>query len=396
MSTCLIRRPGQGGPAAGVVAIMCAFNRPNQLLALVLGLCAWVGTGRHAAAAGPFAVHFISATSPQAVELYRPAAAAAPALWSLATTRETPIDDGRVVLNADGQQATLLSQGGRTVFVLVGPAEARFSAVQDGDMGRVDVALLRGRMITLRSGGEPDQAWFSCVGTDGRTILAEGPIGQGLMFMGVRTDALEIAIQPPTGQALGAPIKLGGEDKVLAPNQLVTYTMADRTLREIAFASLPPSLAHAVQDTGLQSANLVRGAVQNSLVSEVTQWDYSAQRELVLRVVEQPERIEIRQTAQTVTAGEQRVNDRGAAPQTPGFEGANQTFPYSPASSSVVFGAGFNDILRLSRQANGLLTRTGSRGLGFNGPSRLALPGTLRAPGGVAPAVGPAGLGAPP
>jgi hypothetical protein len=143
---------------------------------------------------------------------------------------------------------------------------------------------------------------------------------------------------------------------------------------------------------GVASAQAARPGLESDLFINITSWDYYGGEEYVTSRIEAGRfRPEIRQVVtQAITLQRAAAANSGVA-KTTGFPAANEVPLLSPAALSVANPTANVTAIQLNSQARGLLTQTGSRGLGFRGLSQLAIPGLF---GTGTPTVGPAGLGA--
>lgn len=143
---------------------------------------------------------------------------------------------------------------------------------------------------------------------------------------------------------------------------------------------------------GVASAQAARPRLESNLFVNITSWDFYGGQEYVTSRLEAGRfRPEIRQVVTSVTTPQRVASASKAIPETSGFPAANEVPLLSPAALSVVNPIENVTAIQLNIQARGLLTQTGSRGLGFRGLSQLAIPGLF---GSGTPTVGPAGLGA--
>ncbi|MBK8269730.1 MAG: hypothetical protein IPK83_16120 [Planctomycetes bacterium] len=185
-------------------------------------------------------------------------------------------------------------------------------------------------------------------------------------------------------------VKVGDAEHTIASGKRITVEAAAPVESDIGTWRSDNGLAfHQVAaDLSVKSARDARVKVQGELLDTVVQWDQFAQPANIEPLPEgnnvQPE---IRQNVAAVQNAVQNTTNRSGSPQTPNVQGANEVPSLSPGSISV---GGVTAVNQNNAQARNLLTQTQSRGLGFNGPSRLATPGFLN--GGRT--VGPPGLGA--
>jgi hypothetical protein len=143
---------------------------------------------------------------------------------------------------------------------------------------------------------------------------------------------------------------------------------------------------------GVASAQAARPGLESALFVNITSWDYYGGKEYVTSRLEAGRfRPEIRQVVSQVTTPQRVASTTSGVPEPTGFPAANEVPLLSPAALSVVNPTENVTAIQLNVQARGLLTQTGSRGLGFRGLSQLAIPGLF---GAGTPTVGPAGLGA--
>jgi hypothetical protein len=232
-------------------------------------------------------------------------------------------------------------------------------------------------------------------GAPGAEPLVEGPIGVGSTYYS-RTGPQQADVVYLAEQGT-APLRLrvtGDRDEELQPGSRLAIR-AGAPKFEPPESWLSENAAGIDRQLGVTAAGIGRGRrdIHDSLFRNVISWDRTGQYpEVIARIPFKPPPPEVREVEATVRAQVRTTTGRGGPPAPPRIPLANEMPPLSPAAGSV---AGIVPALENNRRAEDLLLRTGSRGLGFNGPRLLALPPFINRPAGVR-TFGPAGLGARP
>jgi hypothetical protein len=295
-----------------------------------------------------------------------------------------------VVQVTSGHQLMLLSDSG-AVVILLGPA-------------RLACGLADEQMLLELDGGKliVTAAWPE---TDAKPLVVMTPAGQD----GVR--AIETVASPGycyfyrgAGQvrvAFRSEGILPGAMALTARGQAYSIKSGEMLTIEgpaIRVGAAAEWLASEQFDTpwgvrlGVASAQTARPGLESDLFVNITSWDFYGGKQYVTSRLEAGRfRPEIRQVVTTVTTPQRVASVAGGVPEATGFPAANEVPLLSPAALSVVNPTENVTAIQLNIQARGLLTQTGSRGLGFRGLSQLAIPGLF---GAGTPTVGPAGLGA--
>jgi hypothetical protein len=295
------------------------------------------------------------------------------------------VEDARLDV-LDGQQVMLYSAAGDVVVVALGPTQLAIRVASD----RVDLELTSGRLMTVSPVAQDAQTVYLV------TPAAEGPravdcsVGAGRTFLTRVGRQVELGYLASEGRPGALKVTANGKPATVPSGQRLT--VVDDTVRT---EPLTPWLTENRFDAlnwgrelGVSTARIKRHRLEERLFQDVIDWDREAQAETVIAYLEVEQfRPEIRQVAVAVAARVPAVTGAGARPQAPPFTAANEVPPLSPAAISV----GGITALDLNAFARDLLTRTGSRGLGFNGPRQLAISGFGLT--GVR-TIGPAGLGA--
>lgn len=287
----------------------------------------------------------------------------------------------------DGQQVMLYSAAGDVVVVVLGPAQLAVRVADD----RVDLELIAGRLMTISPTAQDAQTVHVVT-----PAAAEGPravqcpVGAGRTFLTRVGRQVELGYLAPEGQPDTLNVTANGKPATVPSGQRLT--VVDDAVRTEPLAPwLTENRFDALnwgRQLGVSTARIKRRQLEERLFQDVIDWDREAQAETVIAYLEVEQfRPEIRQVTVAVAARVSAVAGAGALPQAPPFAAANEVPPLSPAAISV----GGITALDLNAFARELLTRTGSRGLGFNGLRQLAIPGFGLT--GVR-TIGPAGLGA--
>jgi len=296
----------------------------------------------------------------------------------------TLISAGRIAVPTAGQIMCVSRSG--AAIVLLGPAQVDFVA----DTTQTRLSLAAGRVMAALTQPQPGYAAMTLT-VEPLVALQLAP---GMTYLhrpveGVRADVAYASTADATLSLL-----VRGAQRTLRSGQVLTITeTADEAAPAGAWLAKNFDL-HAIELLGLLSAQEVRGRVAGDLFENIVQWDQRAGAGYVLpKITAARFEPEIRQVAISITRLVQPTGAARAVTRTIPVPAANEVPPLSPAALSVLNIAEGVTAIVLNRNARDLLTATGSQGLGFRGPSLLALPGF--GPAGTR-TVGPAGLGAQP
>lgn len=296
-----------------------------------------------------------------------------------------PVAGARLEVAAE-QQVMLYSPAGEVVVIALGAC--RFDVRSEVD--QVEFELLSGRLMFATPTPADEQVVQVLVtDEDGDRPLVSGFIGRGWTFLARQGTQVDLAFVAEDGEESLA-LTVAGTRRELPAGQRLA--LEGGVARE---AELEPWLSQSGFDAsmvgqriGIASAKVERGPLQEDLVLNVVSWDVFSQAQNVIERMEiQQFRPEIRTVAVAVTGQVQSTVPAGRASEVKPTAYANEVPPLSPAAISV----GGVTALERNENARDLLNITGSRGLGYRGLSRLALPGLT--PAGTR-TTGPAGLGA--
>lgn len=286
-----------------------------------------------------------------------------------------------------GAELMLFTDSGVTVIAFGG---ARVNVSETDDFGAA-FALEQGALLIITPAelnfepgprfhfDKPDSA--SLVPPPGRTLLIRdaGSVSVGFLSDVLPDQSVDVEIEGARANLIGGTLA----------------RFADGAVQRADWDGSVPSERSAArigQDLGVNGAQSSAARLQNALFTEIIYWDQFAEKDYVAaRIVSGRFSPEIRQVTTSVTQPIRRTTppaaDRGDAV----IRGANSVPPLSPAALSVINIQAGVTAIDLNNRAAGLLTATGSQGLGFGGLRQLAIPGFL-APG--LRSIGPAGLGA--
>lgn len=301
----------------------------------------------------------------------------------------TVLDSGLLKVE-DNQQIMLFCSASKSgtpsggMIVVLGPAEIDVQWEEN----RLTLVLQSGRLISSADGAQSDQLVFIKGATADSKRQFEMALGQGETYVSHTGDAIDIAFMSKSGGS--ARVVINEVDRSVPAGKRLSLR-ADAVDESDAAAWLQESAMDfdkLVHDLSIKSARSSRISVQTRLIDNVIAWDKYAQAENIEPEAEATKmEPEIRQVVAAVQNNVQNTTNRGGSPQTPSVQGANEVPSLSPAAVSV---GGVTAVEVNNASAANLLTRTQSRGLGFNGPAQLSTPGFL---GGFRN-VGPSGLGA--
>jgi hypothetical protein len=307
-------------------------------------------------------------------------------------TRDTELGEilEGVVQVTSGHQLMLLSDSGVVVIVL-GPAKL---ACGPGDEQTL-VVLDDGKLIVIaawpKAGAQPLVVMTPADPDGVRAVEAIASPGYSYFYR--RGSHARVAFRSE-GELPGAmALTARGEARSIKHGEMLTIEGPAMRVEPAA-----DWLAGEQFDTpwginlGVASAQAARPELESDLFVNITSWDFYGGKEYVTsRLVAGRFQPEIRQVVTQTTTPQRAASATGGVPDTSGFPAANEVPLLSPAALSVVNPTANVTAIQLNIQARGLLTQTGSRGLGFRGLSQLAIPGLF---GAGTPTVGPAGLGA--
>ncbi len=294
------------------------------------------------------------------------------------------VDEGTLEVRAS-EQVMLYSFESRTVAIVLGPASVSFALPDD----EPTLHLASGRLQFVSRADEPDIGTAFSVGGTVDAPLLRGRVQPGRICLSAVGETSDVTYEPVDGEPLV--LDVGGEERPVAAGKRFTLRAGDAQTQAAAGWLTDQGFEepNRVQRLGVYTAQLIsRDPIEDRLISEVVSIDlYSTSDKVIESLSVTQFRPEIRALTVAITPQVTTSTNLAAAAQSTPFPAANEVPPLSPAAVSV----GGVTALQLNQSARNLLTITGSRGLGFNGPSRLALPGF--GPGGVR-TVGPPGLGA--
>lgn len=297
------------------------------------------------------------------------------------------LDAGVLKVQADQQVMLYCSaDGGGGAVIFVGPAEVSI----DWQPERLTLTIHSGRAMATGMASQDAQAVFLKGLPAGATAGVEAALGEGEMSLLVNPPMIDVAFTGATDKVQSMQIRIGEQPRELVSGRRLSIGAAEPLESELGTWRRDNGLNfHDVaSDLSVKSARDARVKVQSELLDTVVQWDQFAQPANIEPIPEgsntQPE---IRQNVAAVQNAVQNTSNRSGSPQTPNVQGANEVPSLSPGAISV---GGVTAVNQNNAQARNLLTQTQSRGLGFNGPSRLATPGFS----GGGRTVGPAGVGA--
>jgi hypothetical protein len=295
-----------------------------------------------------------------------------------------------VVQVTSGHQLMLLSDSGAVVIVL-GPARLACGLADE----QMLVVLDDGKLIVIAAWPEADTkplVVMTPAGQDGVRAV-EAVASPGYSYFHSSGSRVRVAFRS-AGDLPGAmALTARGQAHSIKNGEMLTVEGPS-----IYVGAAAEWLASEQFDTpwgvnlGVASAQAARPALESDLFLNITSWDYYGGKKYVTSRLEAGRfRPEIRQVVTQVTTPQRVASATSGVPEPTGFPAANEVPLLSPAALSVVNPTENVTAIQLNIQARGLLTQTGSRGLGFRGLSQLAIPGLF---GAGTPTVGPAGLGA--
>ncbi|MBX3394900.1 MAG: hypothetical protein KF841_05995 [Phycisphaerae bacterium] len=291
------------------------------------------------------------------------------------------INAGRQVMMYCGADA---GSGGGAVIVL-GPAEVSV----DWQPDRLTLSLNSGRMMSSAFHPQADQLVFIRSSLpSGLTV--EAALGEGETFFKNADGRIEVGFDASSARAGSMKVRIGDVDRELATEKRLIVDATDSTEADMGTWGSENGFEFVAvsSELSVKSARDARIKVQSDLLDTVVQWDQYAQPSNIEPLPEGSEvRAEIRQNIAAAQNAVRNTTNRSGSPQTPNVQGANEVPSLSPGAISV---GGVTAVNQNNAQARNLLTQTQSRGLGFNGPSRLALPGFVSG----FRFIGPGGLGA--
>lgn len=289
----------------------------------------------------------------------------------------------------DGKQL-MLFDGGSAAMIINGPSDVELGF--DPGTRAVTLTLVRGGML-IECDRALDNPWRVVVtgptGDAPRMTFAPAP---GRTYVHVTDAEATVGFASLDGEVDPLPVRIGDQQAMLDPGDRLVIA-ADGTRRTAALGDWPTEVGlsgKSVEGLGIASAREARAEIEGRLFDDIILWDRRAGAGYVTRRLREPPfRPEIRQVVQAVRTTTTSTQTSSQI-QTQPFNAANEVPPLSPAAASVQnIGQGVT-VITLNANAADLLRATGSRGLGFRGPARLAIPGFT---GGLR-TIGPPGLGA--
>ncbi len=270
------------------------------------------------------------------------------------------------------------------VVGIIGPAEIDVQWEEN----KLTLLVKSGRVMTSADCPQTDQLVFIKAATSDAQRRIDSAIGQGETYLHVSGEMIEFGFESASGNSLRTVIN--DVDRSVGSGKKLTLR-ADAVEESDAGAWRDENdldLNSLVMELSIKSARTSRIMVQTRLIDSVIAWDKYAQAENIEPETEANKmEPEIRQVVAAVQTSVLNTTNRGGSPQTPNVQGANEVPSLSPAAVSV---GGVTAVEVNNASAANLLTRTQSRGLGFNGPAQLSTPGFL----GGRRTIGPPGLGA--
>jgi hypothetical protein len=295
-----------------------------------------------------------------------------------------------VVQVTSGHQLMLLSDSGVVVIVL-GPARLACGPTDEQMVLMLDAGKLV--VIAARSNASARPLTVMTPADQDGVRAIEAAAGYGYSYFYSGNGQVRVAYQSDGAAPGTMEFSVRGEARSLDSGQLLIID--DSTVRVEAAADWLASEQFDAPwgiSLGVASAQAARPGLEFDLFVNITTWDYYGGKEYVTSRLEAGRfRPEIRQVVTQVTTPQRVASAGGGVPEATGFPAANEVPLLSPAALSVVNPTENVTAIQLNIQARGLLTQTGSRGLGFRGLSQLAIPGLFDTG---TPTVGPAGLGA--
>jgi len=299
------------------------------------------------------------------------------------------IEQGIVRVSSD-HQLMLLSESG-AALILIGPAKL-VSIMADNVLTLV---LEDGRLIVAAVWPEEDVRPLSIAlpGDTQGTPLFEAVASPGISYFQRQGDAVGVGFVSESDMTTSMAMRVMGRPRSINSGEVITIVGGEiQTGPAEAWLSEQRFDNAWGQSLGVASAQAARPSLESSLFSNITEWDVFGGEEYVTSRLEAGRfRPEIRQVVSSISTPRRTGSTMKAAPKVSGFPAANEVPVLSPAALSVINPLANVTAIQLNLQARGLLTDTGSRGLGWRGQSQLAISGLF---GGGTPTVGPAGLGA--
>lgn len=289
-----------------------------------------------------------------------------------------PLIDQRVSLGA-GDELMFYSPAGRAAVVAHGPAQFE---VYSRDADTLAVELISGSLMATSRVPQGRQPLYVLMRDANGALLVEAALAPGRNAFSRDAEVITVGHESPDDPSATMTL-LYSTERLTVPAGRQWTLRGDRA--EIGgFA--PRDLEGVGLALGVAGARNERVQVEDGLFSSVIDWDKRSQAAAVRPVLQQVTfRAEIRQVAFAVSPVIAVTGTAGAPTSTLSFGGANSVPVLSPAASSV---GGVSAVTNINRRAVGLLTSSGSRGLGFGGLSLLSIPGFQ---GGIR-TTGPSGL----
>jgi hypothetical protein len=274
-----------------------------------------------------------------------------------------PLLDRSVSLAA-GDELMIYSPAGRAVLLARGPV--RFKVYRDAD--RLAVELLSGVLLATSGELQDDQPLHVLVRDAAGALLVEAALAPGRTGFSREERLVTVGYESPADPSAKMSLRFANERRELPAGQ--RWSLRDNVAE---LGELTPYEVEAVGlALGLSGARSERVQVEDGLFSSVIDWDKRSQAAAIRPVLRQVAfRAEVRQVAFAVSPVIAVAGTAGAPTSTLEFGGANRVPVLSPAASSV---GGVSAVTSINQRAVGLLTSSGSRGLGFGGLSRLSVP----------------------
>jgi hypothetical protein len=256
--------------------------------------------------------------------------------------------------------------------VVLGPAEFD---VEKTD--RATVRLNRGFVVViadLPAGKESLQVVAPSTRPGAAPLLAAA-VGQGRTVLSREGSGIHCAYFSDGAAATTLDVSVGGVQKQVPSNQCLTLDGEQPP----QVGSVPLPLRDKLNKTTIaqmidqQSILMMRKSTAKiSFVTRLSEWDAGSRPENVEMVSAAPPSTPDVQQTPTTTVQAQSTQQQGQVSKVTAVENANTMPLLSPAAISVGGGVSAQDI---NNRAASFATATGSRGLGFFGPSQLAVRG---------------------
>ncbi len=275
-----------------------------------------------------------------------------------------PLLDRSVSLAA-GDDLMIYSPAGRAVLLARGPARFHVYSLH---ADRLAVELISGVLLATSSESQAHQPLHVLVRDAAGALVVEAALAPGRTGFSREESLVSVGYESPADPTARMSLLFGSEKLELPAGRRWVLRENVAELGELA----PYDLEAVGSALGLSGARSERVHVEEGLFSNVIDWDKRSQATAIRPVLRQVAfRAEVRQVAFAVSPVITAAGTAGAPTSTLEFGGANRVPVLSPAASSV---GGVSAVTSINQRAVGLLTSSGSRGLGFGGLSRLSVP----------------------